>query len=356
MGRETPSKLDFWANRPDIEAIVFFFLFLLLIPRLTFPAESSCRPLKINLFGFHNGVGLETDRKVLQETLQRFGHSVEYINYGENRKRAADINIFFEHPLENKFSWATLNWLIPNPEWYTQDVKLLDEMDLILCRTKEVQRVFSERHCPTYYLGFTSPDCYESSIQKDFSLFFHLAGGSNQKGTSAILEVWSSHRQYPHLTVIKHGSDWIVSQRNLKYISNYLSQIQLCQLQNRCGIHLCLSETEGFGHYIMEALSVGSVVITTDAPPMNEFIHDRRCLVPFMKFSRQYLATNYYVDPQELEKKINELIALSKDELREIGKQNRKIYLQKTQEFYERLDRLLLKSASHLHIKSDCAK
>ncbi|MES2199112.1 MAG: glycosyltransferase [Chlamydiota bacterium] len=58
-------------------------------------------------------------------------------------------------------------------------------------------------------------------------------------------------------------------------------QEDLRKIQNKTGIHLCPSEVEGFGHCIFEALSTGAVVITTDAPPMNEFIKDPRCLVPF---------------------------------------------------------------------------
>lgn len=324
---------------------IIIFLFLLsLFPIFVYSAPFQS--LKINLFSIRNGRGLQTDQKVLQEALQQLGHSVICINYGEKaQKQVADINIFFEHPFSDKLAWAKHNWLIPNPEWYTQDLKLLDKMDLILCRTRECERIFQSKHYSTYYLGFTSPDCYQPAIDKDFSLFLHLAGGSSQKGTEAILRIWKS--PYPHLTVVKQASEWIVSQRNLKFMTNFVPQNELRQLQNRCGIHLCPSETEGFGHYIMEAMSTKSVVITTDAPPMNEFIQDQKCLVPFFKSSPQRLGINYYVDSKELKNKIDVLIALPKEELIKIGECNREIYLQKKEDFYKRLNQLLLDTAAN---------
>jgi glycosyltransferase involved in cell wall biosynthesis len=324
-------------------SIGIFLLLLFFLPIFAYSTPSQ--PLTVNIFSIRNGRGLQTDQKVLQEALQQLGHSVVCINYGEKaKKRAADINIFFEHPFSDKLTWAKYNWLIPNPEWYTQDLKLLDKMDLILCRTRECERIFQTKHYPTYYLGFTSPDCYQSDVEKDFSLFLHLAGGSSQKGTEAILRIWKSH--YPHLTVIKQSSEWIVSQRNLKFITTFIPEKELRQLQNQCGIHLCPSETEGFGHYIMEAMSTQAVVVTTDAPPMNEFIRDQRCLVPFFKSSPQRLGMNYYVDSKDLKNKIDALLVLSQEELRKIGEDNRVIYLQKKQEFQERLKQLLQEIAT----------
>jgi len=43
-------------------------------------------------------------------------------------------------------------------------------------------------------------------------------------------------------------------------------------LQSRAPLHLCVSEREGFGHYLNEARAAGALVVTTAHPPMNELV------------------------------------------------------------------------------------
>ncbi len=325
-------------------------VFFLVYPFSTFSLEeniSSSVPLTINILSIQNGKGLETDRHVLKEALDRMGYTTRSVEIWESstEKREADINIFFEMISPDQLSWAPINWFIPNPEWYRQELELLDQCDLILCRTKEVERIFKAMNKPTHFLGFSSPDSYENRIPKSYSVIAHLPGGNEQKGTSAILEVWKRNPSFPNLKIVKLGLPLQDLPKNVQHIPYRLPQASFRSLQNFCGIHVCLSETEGFGHTIVEAMSTGAVVVTTDAPPMNEFIQDSRCLVPYQRTSSQRLATNYYVDPDQLEKKIQYLVSLPSEELKSIGASNRLTYLKMTEDFYQRLEQLLLKTA-----------
>lgn len=47
---------------------------------------------------------------------------------------------------------------------------------------------------------------------------------------------------------------------------------QVRTFQSEHPIHICASEREGFGHYINEARAAGAFIISTDHPPMNEFV------------------------------------------------------------------------------------
>lgn len=317
--------------------VAIFFLF----GSLFADAKNSPKILKFNLISEFNGKGLEAHQRILAEAIEKLGHQVTKMSWNETQKSGADINIFFERIKSEKLSWAKINWFVPDPEWYTQDLKLLNKMDLIVCFTHEAERIFRGLNKATYYLGFTSVDCYQPEIQKDYFHFLHLAGEGFFRGTTVLQKIWLSNPYLPLLTVIRHPSDFVSQQSNLQWIPYRVPLEQLRLLQNQCGIHLCPTETEGFGHYIMEAMSAGCVVLTTNAPPMNEFIHDPRCLIAYSSVSPMNLGTSYHVDPKDLENKLAHLMSLPPTELASIGLNNRMIYLQKKQEFHENLKELL---------------
>lgn len=217
----------------------------------------------------------------------------------------------------------------------------LDKIDLFLCRTHEVERIYRSLGKETYYLGFTSMDCRDRSIKKDYSSCLHAAGGSPLKGTGAVFDVWKGDLKMQPLTLVIHIKRYFLNQPNVAYFSKKLPLGKYRRLQNRLGIHLCVSETEGFGHYLVEAMSAGAVVVTTDAPPMNEYIEDKRCLVPYVKQVPSNLATCYLVDTDGLKEVVKNLASLSEGELREIGERNRAWYLTKREEFFNNLETLL---------------
>ena len=298
--------------------------------------------LKINIITHFNGVGLETDYRLLKTCLEDLGHCVNGVSWVDQHFPNADINIFFESFDIDRFSSARLNWYVPNPEWFVNRTEELANFDLILCRTKEAERIFQKLNQRTKYLGFTSPDCYRREIEKDYTKIFHLGGGSHQKGTQNILNLWKNSPFFPHLTVVTHlNLVFPPCQNNLTLLNHRLSEADLYYHQNHCGIHLCPSEAEGFGHYIVEAMSAGAVVLTTDAPPMNELITESICLVPYTVSSAQRLGSRYFVDPQHLYQLIHRVLQLSKEELELIGAENRKAYLNMKKRFHENLKLLL---------------
>lgn len=296
-----------------------------------------------NIISSNNGKGLEKSRSILKNKLLAMGHIVHEKEFDQDNLDIShvDVNIFCERINALALPFASLNWFIPNPECYEQELSLLNSIDLILCRTHEVERIFEGLNKKTYYLGFTSQDCKLLTKEKNYSSYLHLAGGSSFKGSNAILQAWNFHPLMPYLTMVIHYNFPLVLQENLKWVTRKIPTHELQQLQNSCGVHLCLSETEGFGHYLMEAMSTSAVVITTDAPPMNEFITDKRCLVPYLNTKPCRLAIRYFADPDQLRIVVQNLMNLSPEELKQIGEKNRSNYLQKTKEFGENLKRLL---------------
>lgn len=299
--------------------------------------------LTVNILTSINGWGLTADLVIIQEALQELGHSVRPIDILSEEHTTipyADINLFIEMFDPNLFSFANVNWFIPNPEWYSDPISKLDDFDLILCRTREVERIFQQLGKPTYFLGFTSFDRYRDDIQIDFGQYGHFAGASFQKGTVPLLNVWLERADFPSLLMMTRYQE-AMETPNLKIINWWVPHEEFAQLLNQTGVHLCLSETEGFGHSIMEAMSVGAVVVVVDAPPMNEFIQDPRCLVPYKATWQKWLATNYCFDEMALCESIQNLMNLPEEELAEIGQRNREFYLAKKKEFLENFSNLL---------------
>ena len=136
------------------------------------------------------------------------------------------------------------------------------------------------------------------------------------------MRVWQRHPQWPRLVLVQHagGGAAAPAAQNIDARVGYLSDQELRTLQNESVFHLCLSLTEGWGHYIVEAMSVGCVTITVDARPMNELVGaDRGVLVPYRRTGTQRLATTYLFDEAGLEAAIERTIAMSDEECAQLG-------------------------------------
>lgn len=302
-------------------------------------AEENFTALKINII-CEPRAGLDRDRNILKNALRALDCEVNCFGT-EELVPEANINIFCQTLNPDCFLYATYNWFIPNPEWYTQDMHLLNDIDLILCRTREVERIFTALGKKTYFMGFTSLDCYDPYYTKNYEFCLHLPGTSWQKGTEPLLNAWKKHSEFPHLSIIRFPENERSVPENVDWINYWIPEPELRKLQNECGIHFCLSESEGFGHYIMEAMSVGAVVIATDAPPMNEFITDQRCLVPFKAWRLQCLGTNYHIDVADIESRVKEILTLPPSELKRIGKANRNNFKRWNTLFLDKLEQLI---------------
>ncbi len=276
-------------------------------------------PKQINIIARSNGVGLDSDVTLLTQAIEKAGHKVTFSHCRSrsllkkwfSRKPQYDANIFLERIFPVWFGAAEKNILIPNQERFPQrHVKRLEKIDHVLCKSQHALDIFSELSVDTKYIGFTSKDIHLNDEIPDYGIFFHLAGRSTLKGTETILKLWKKHPEWPTLTIVQHRDNAPESvPNNVCLIAEHLPYAELIKLANKNGIHLCTSLSEGWGHYIVEAMSSAAIVVTTDAPPMNELISSERgVLVPFDKQEPRHLGTNFYVDSDLLEEQITAII------------------------------------------------
>jgi Glycosyl transferases group 1 len=319
----------------------------------------------INLIARDNGAGLTRDMHLLAGLLRQGGHDVTITGLGHrsrlsNRLRRLyarlrrllrgwfsgilnaryDMNIMLEHVRPESFDQAHVNILVPNPEWFREDwLPELPHIDLIFAKTRHAERIFSELGCHTTFIGFTGSDYLDASVPRE-PTFFHGPGRSGNKGTLPLLELWSRHPEWPRLTIVwrrKH-IELPPTPANVELIREYLPEAELRRLHNANTFHLCPSQTEGFGHSLIESLRTGCVTITTDAEPMNELVTPGRgVLVGAHEAGTQELATLYDFDLDAMRIAVEHCIAMTPEEQAKLGAAAREWFEANDRAFQQRL-------------------
>lgn len=329
--------------------------------------------MRVNVIGKSNGVGLSRDLNLMADALRRCGCEVNItvIDSRESHRRRSrwmqfgvqlgrawrgmvgkrpsksryDINVMLEHVWTQFLDSARCNIAVPNPEWFDRhDRRFLGYVDRVWAKTRNTQDIFQRLGNRVSQIGFDSEDRYDPKVPRE-PLFFHLAGKSTMKGTRRLLEAWRRHPEWPQLILVQHESvAGEVSKlgANIEVHTEYLDDMALKRLQNRCMFHLCTSETEGWGHYLVEALSVGAVTITVDAPPMNELVNAQRgMLVAFEGTGRQKLATLYRFDESALAITVQRVVEMKGADYAQYSRAARDWFLENKGEFSGRVMRAL---------------
>jgi glycosyltransferase involved in cell wall biosynthesis len=299
------------------------------------------------IIGRKNGAGLDQDAALVAAVLHAQGWSVSHFGPREWRglfRRRVDVVIHLERvfPL---WRWkARQHLIIPNQERFpTRHISRLRMVDHILCKSRHALDVFSKLHPSVHFIGFTSNDRQLPEITPDYQRFFHLAGRSTLKGTEATLAAWRAHPEWPQLVLVQHPDNAPASvPDNVTLISRVVGDGELKELQNRCGVHLCPSLSEGWGHYIVEAMSCRAVVVTTDGPPMNELIGpDRGVVVPPVRTEPRHLGINYHVDEPSLAVAVEKVLALNNEQKKQTGDAARRWFEANDRAFSHHLSRVL---------------
>lgn len=297
-----------------------------------------------------NAYGLSEDIKLFTAAFEEIGFTVSSASPKRHvwdrlfSKKRYDIILHIERVAPAWCRAGRKNLLAPHQERYPRrQIGRLKQIDLVLAKTRHAEDIFTALGVPTTRTSFTSPDKFIPGIEKDWHGFIHLAGGSTLKGTTDILAVWEKHPEWPELVLVQKEKNAPKSvPRNVSLHSGYLAEETLGELRNSCGIHLCPSRSEGWGHYIMEAMACGAVVVSTDGPPMNELVSRQTgFLVDYARTEPRHLGTNYCVDQAALEKTIQTILATPADILADMGQRARADFVTRRPGFITRLDEAL---------------
>jgi len=319
---------------------------------------------KIHLIARDNGAGLSRDLQIVGDILAKEGFDVTASAIGaggvrrqmrhwrlrislgwraltqQGRKTQFDAALSFERILPDFLGLARRNALIPNPEWFRPEYKAaLSRIDRVFAKTRHAVPLFEALGCDTRFVGFTSVDRMRSDVARE-PYFLHLAGRSGNKGTQALASLWQKQPSWPMLTIVQRRKQKEPARAlsNIRFETRYLDESDVIAMANRHLFHLCPSETEGFGHNICEGMSVGPVMLTTDAPPMNELVTaDRGILVKYGRTGTQRLATTYFVEDHALADGVERMLSLDEDQRRAFRESARAWYEANDRDFRSRI-------------------
>jgi hypothetical protein len=329
--------------------------------------------ISVHLVARDNGAGLSRDLAILKRVIEAAGFelSISAIGAGGVRRFASltrtrltllsrawregaararfDVNLMDERLRLEYAPLARRNVLMPHPEWFDPAwTPELRSIDRVFAKTHHAVPIFEAQGCCTEFVGFTSIDRRLPDVPRE-PAFFHLGGRSGNKGSQAILDLWTRKPAWPMLTLIQRKPLQLPATMpsNVRLVSDYLEDAELRAMQNRNLFHLCPSETEGFGHHLVEGMSVGAILLATDAPPMNEMVTpERGVLAAYSQTGTQQLATTYHVDPAALEAGVERMLALDADERRALGERARAWWEENDRAFAERLSHAITALAS----------
>lgn len=299
----------------------------------------------LNIVGRFNSAGVENDMKILGRLLKELGHQVTYSEAGKrplyfimHKKACFDANIFIESPEPLYFPAAPKNFLKPNQEVPCK----LNGIDCVFAKTRYAEDLFQKKGVKTRYMGFTSLDRLRPGIAKE-PFFLHVTSRSTLKGTPEVIETWRRYPDMPPLVILvaplfRH---LMVPLPHVTWIDTFLPEEELITLQNRAQYHLCPSYTEGFGHSLGEALSTGAIVVTTDAPPMNELITEERgVLCSWTNAIPAGLGQGFYCTPEQIRSAVFRALALPDKDL--VSQKARQFFETLSASLKERLSSLIL--------------
>lgn len=247
-----------------------------------------------------NGVGLSTDMRLLEDILTPAGYRVSRVDWRSPAMPRVDIAIFLELWSARLARCAGKTVGVFNLEWFQSSWERdLPRLTQLWAKSIESHNIYTQRLRlqNSTLTGFLSRDLNDPGVQRQPSAL-HLRGHSDFKNTGAVIDAWRLNPGLPPLTIISSVPLEVPSHVR---VLGRLSDEELRREMNKATFHICPSRAEGWGHYITEALSVGGVVVTTHASPMNEHVHpDWGVLVRPARSHRHGMVTAYGVSGRSL--------------------------------------------------------
>jgi len=251
--------------------------------------------MKVNIISnFQTNTGLSQDSNILRGILTAvYGDNVQIfrIPYVFPQCQEADVNIFLEVVNPCLFAYARRNIWIPNQEWtYKTWIPYMTMFDEIWVKTTEARECFnkaSNYKANVKYIGWSSIDkgWNPTTVKKNYSKAFVPVGKNIFRNPKPIFQAYkrmkatvpSIYSKLPVLHVVyssAHINVYSPPEISDKVIlrGEVLPEDEYDELLKECGLCICLSAAEGFGHAVVEAMSVGCNLLLSPIKPFTQDI------------------------------------------------------------------------------------
>jgi len=240
--------------------------------------------MRVNIISNHRpGTGLSQDVNILRGILTAMYEEkvkIQLVQYVQPQCAEADVNVFVEVINPSLFSYAAKNIWIPNHELtFKTWIPYLNMVNEIWVKTEEAEEIF-KRLTPTKvrYIGWTSLN-KETPSKKNYFKAIVPMGKNFHREIDPLLQAYqklkyvspSVYTRLPILNVVYEPrrfnivvppeiADRVVLRPTLK-------DKEYDELLTECGLCICLSKAEGFGHAVNEAMASGCNMIVSSIEP-----------------------------------------------------------------------------------------
>lgn len=248
--------------------------------------------MRVNFIGtFGKNTGVSQDVSILHGLVAHVldkDAQIRHVNHRAPSCPQAEVNFFVEVINPSLFAYAGRNIWIPNPEWtYHTWEPYANMVDEVWVKTHEAEALFLRWTPNVKYISWTSIDKkYPELGSKNPNKGIVPIGKNVWRNPKPILQAYSrilaQHPEVfpslPHLTLVHVPShvpignipEGIMSKITVR--SEVVPDEEYTALLHECGLVVCTSAAEGFGHAVNEALSAGCVPILSPIQPFREIV------------------------------------------------------------------------------------
>jgi hypothetical protein len=315
--------------------------------------------MRINLIGNFGSKGLMQDAMILRGLLTNVhGDSLEMrkVHHAMPQCAEAEINIFLEVVNPSLLSYAAKNIWIPNTEWtYKTWIPYIKMVDEVWTKTQEAYNIFSKLGSNVQYIGWTSIDKVFHE-KKNYHKAIFLVGKNLNRNPKPVLQAYlkiketnpNLYRMIPDL-VIPYNPDFVQFyfpkeiEDKVTLISKVLTESEYDDLLKECGLAICTSAAEGFGHAVNEAMSSGCNLIVSNILPFLELTDNRGLFIATKEKVEHpiFLGNLVDVSTHDLMLKLHGYVNTSFKAKENISEKNRETYEVRHSKFVQSMQKRL---------------